>query len=203
MTRATLSLVAAVAAAAMSVTNAQQLPPGFSADILNQLPVPPQQAPAPTQAPAPIDPNNPIPQPLPAAPASAPQPASIPAGLEGLASINFATQQPSQANSVALPTISLQSPPSTTAMFSTSNPLHTSSSTRPTESSGMPKSTMLSSSGHESSFESFSDEFGSESMSDEFSDSSKDDTTSGGSHAKVPHMLYAGVALAVGVIPFF
>ncbi|KAJ2382443.1 hypothetical protein GGI05_005654, partial [Coemansia sp. RSA 2603] len=88
MSRLALSF-AVIAIASVSA----QLPAGFSPDILNQLPVPPQQAPAPTQAPAPIDPNNPILQPQPLPPASAPQPASIPAGLEALT------------NQQALPTI--------------------------------------------------------------------------------------------------
>ncbi|KAI7833520.1 hypothetical protein BX661DRAFT_178553 [Kickxella alabastrina] len=113
MTKIALTF-AAIAAATVC---AQQLPPGFSFDILTQLPVPPQQAPAPTQAPAPIDPNNPITQPAPLKPASAPQPASIPAGLEGLLAINSATLPPSISTielgtptSSALPTILVSSP---------------------------------------------------------------------------------------------
>ncbi|KAJ2583584.1 hypothetical protein GGH95_000915, partial [Coemansia sp. RSA 1836] len=100
MTRLAVSLVTIAIAV---IASAQQLPPGFSPDILNQLPMPPQQAPAPTQAPAPIDPNNPIPQPLPLPPASAPQPASIPAGLEGLLTTAPSPSQP------MLPSITLPS----------------------------------------------------------------------------------------------
>ncbi|KAJ2502057.1 hypothetical protein GGH96_001458 [Coemansia sp. RSA 1972] len=90
---------------------AQQLPPGFTQDIFNQLPVPPQQAPAPTQAPAPIDPNNPIAQPSPLAPASAPQPASIPAGLEMIPTIASPTlPNPSDIPTVSLPSVTAPSP---------------------------------------------------------------------------------------------
>ncbi|KAJ2681243.1 hypothetical protein IWW39_006395, partial [Coemansia spiralis] len=99
-------LVVSLAALALAtVASAQQLPPGFSPDILNQLPVPPQQAPAPTQAPAPIDPNNPIPQPLPLPPASAPQPASIPAGLEGLLSTGVPSPSQPVLPSITLPSL--------------------------------------------------------------------------------------------------
>ncbi|KAJ2553702.1 hypothetical protein EV175_002846 [Coemansia sp. RSA 1933] len=197
MTRATLSFV--VAAVAISAASAQQLPPGFSPDILNQLPVPPQQAPAPTQAPAPIDPNNPIPQPLPALPASAPQPASIPAGLEGFATMPGAMASLPTAGSVALPTISLQSPtPSDVVGFSTTGSLasHSDQSIGISESSAQ----------HGSSLENFSDsEFGSESRISGESETLVGATFSSGSQSgkKVPHMVYAGVALAVGVIPLF
>ncbi|KAJ1797080.1 hypothetical protein LPJ59_003357 [Coemansia sp. RSA 2399] len=206
MTRATLSLVAAVAAVAIASANAQQVPPGFSPDILNQLPVPPQQAPAPTQAPAPIDPNNPIPQPLPALPASAPQPASIPAGLEGFATMPGAVPSLPEANSFTLPTISLLSPTLSEAGFSTSGPL----SIHPEESLGMSESSIHSAE-IGNSLDSFSEgEFNSasriagESRLPGESGTIEGATFSGGSRSRgVAHMVYAGVALAVGVIPLF
>ncbi|KAJ1742564.1 hypothetical protein LPJ79_002225 [Coemansia sp. RSA 1821] len=140
MSRVGLSVL--VVAAVALAQQQQQLPPGFDQNIFNQLPVPPQQAPAPTQAPAPIDPNNPIPQPSPLPPASAPQPASIPAGLSQVptpAQPTLPSNPATDIASVSLPSVSSPTLPSPTLPSPTLPSLTQPTLTEPT--TGLPSAT--------------------------------------------------------------